>query len=911
LDDLVLQWQDLYLPNGTQDPVAFQAILFANGNIQFNYQDLDSYPSFGTVAGTILRTGGISSTVGIWNATADALTLPAGMFVSGPHSINGATDSDAGAGTAETNDSYVRMAWDTGGAAWDVGVVQGFLNDGGVNSPEANALRDAFIEELAEQIKSAGALGKVARSDEIVFAHNIGGDAIPSEGFDEDPGIVRQSAPAVDTTSNSIPVVGGMKVDEVFQSTLFTSVGDMEFSYGTVPNGAYIVELFFAPVLPGEFDVIIEGKTLLNNYDADTDRGRITVFDTGSGPSEFELDTTSLSGTQRAGTVKRFLVDVSDADLAAGLQVELRDPHADNPDDAQNVVYLHGIRVLRADPPRIENVVMKGSAWANGVDYSYADVVPTGDQLRPIYQQGIDRIEVHFDGPVTMPANSAAALKILGPNRQDLSQSLGISFVNYDPSAHVATWSLSSALGRGKYAIQLTGVTGSGGAMLDGSWDNDTNGTPDNFIDDPKDRTFLTGDGIEGGQFEFFFSVLQGDYDQNGVVNAADAVAGTVQDGDGDGDVNTDDTAIATSLQNFGWQLARIAPPVDYDDNDIVQVDDYVRWKESFGSTTDLAADGSGNGEIDVDDYVAWRAYYDQAGEIYSAWYTNSGLGIGEGSGPYVQVGVAPTVTNVVVSGSQSTHAPYSFNLHDGSGEQLRTVPVGLPDMVSITFSEDVNIQADHLTFVGLRTANRPALAEFTYDIPTMTATWRFDDLVANDHYAIHLSDAVTDVEGDRLDGEWTNPASLFTTNSLVSEFPSGDGEAGGNFTFVFTLLGGDASRDNVFDMTDVDIFYESWMAGMIEAMFTDGDANGDGYVDSADWYEMASQGLNLQSLWILADLDGDDDVDFDDLGIIYDNAELLNPSLADGDLDQDGDIDSADVDLAFGQLGLAIAAVS
>jgi hypothetical protein len=215
------------------------------------------------------------------------------------------------------------------------------------------------------------------------------------------------------------------------------------------------------------------------------------------------------------------------------------------------------------------------------------------------------------------------------------------------------------------------------------------------------------------------------------------------------------------------------------------------------------------------------------------------------------------------------------------------------------------------MTFVGLRTGSRPSVAEFTYDIMTMTATWRFEDLVANDQYAIMLSDAVTDVEGDRLDGEWTNPASVSTVNSAVSEFPSGDGEAGGKFVFVMTLLAGDANRNGVVEVNGDD--YLIWQITYENpGVFPDGDFSGDGFVDDDDLdLMMANEDLALTTIEILADLNGDDVVDFDDLDIMFDNRYLANPAQADGDLDQDGDIDLADVDLAFAQMGLAIAMVS
>lgn len=47
--------------------------------------------------------------------------------------------------------------------------------------------------------------------------------------------------------------------------------------------------------------------------------------------------------------------------------------------------------------------------------------------------------------------------------------------------------------------------------------------------------------------------------------------------------------------------------PGDYDQNGIVQQNDYAVWRASFGSTTSLDADGNGNGVIDAADYTVWR----------------------------------------------------------------------------------------------------------------------------------------------------------------------------------------------------------------------------------------------------------------------------------------------------------------
>ncbi len=102
-----------------------------------------------------------------------------------------------------------------------------------------------------------------------------------------------------------------------------------------------------------------------------------------------------------------------------------------------------------------------------------------------------------------------------------------------------------------------------------------------------------------------------------------------------------------------------------------------------------------------------------------------------------------------------------------------------------------------------------------------------------------------------------TIPSSLTTNNVLVSEFPSGNGYAGGEFNFVATLLPSDAKLD------------------------------------------------------FLADLNGDWNVDELDAIILFGNRNLSNPTQAQGDLDGDGDIDIHDLDLVFAQYGLGLVVVS
>ncbi|MEZ6098270.1 MAG: dockerin type I domain-containing protein [Pirellulaceae bacterium] len=53
--------------------------------------------------------------------------------------------------------------------------------------------------------------------------------------------------------------------------------------------------------------------------------------------------------------------------------------------------------------------------------------------------------------------------------------------------------------------------------------------------------------------------------------------------------------------------LPNIVVPGDYNGNGTVDAADYTVWKDSFGSTTALAADGNGDGTVDAADYTVWK----------------------------------------------------------------------------------------------------------------------------------------------------------------------------------------------------------------------------------------------------------------------------------------------------------------
>ena len=72
--------------------------------------------------------------------------------------------------------------------------------------------------------------------------------------------------------------------------------------------------------------------------------------------------------------------------------------------------------------------------------YSYAEFVAAGDQLRPMFMQGANRIEVYFDVPVVFPSQPQNALSVIGDNHDAIAATIGFDQNSSTSTKGVLSW---------------------------------------------------------------------------------------------------------------------------------------------------------------------------------------------------------------------------------------------------------------------------------------------------------------------------------------------------------------------------------------------------------------------------------------------------------------------------------------
>jgi hypothetical protein len=138
----------------------------------------------------------------------------------------------------------------------------------------------------------------------------------------------------------------------------------------------------------------------------------------------------------------------------------------------------------------------------------------------------------------------------------------------------------------------------------------------------------------------------------------------------------------------------------------------------------------------------------------------------------------------------------YGYPVPAGAA-QTKSVPWGNGiNKIAIRFDTDVagRLEPGDLAVRGI---NSPAYAvsALTYDAATRTGVWTLANAIVNDKVRLYLDDALL----PGLDGEWQNGVA-------TQSFPSGDGTAGGDFSFRINVLPGDANQDGSVNAQDLGI---------------------------------------------------------------------------------------------------------
>lgn len=259
----------------------------------------------------------------------------------------------------------------------------------------------------------------------------------------------------------------------------------------------------------------------------------------------------------------------------------------------------------------------------NGV--SYASIISDqvgapSAQMRPLYQSALNAINIIFSERISSAVTTAdIAVFNSSGNIVDLT---GVQFEKQFKSVSLR---FPTALPSDKYKIVLNssafldmGPIGSGPKQsLDSEWLQPYKGTYDDFSDDQVSTShysFPSGDGVQDSvePFEFYFSILACDINQDGVVDASDA-NGVIQDVNMNGiaDQNDRDFVVNSAGRNLPFRTYSIAGPSgDYDDNEVIDEEDYKFWASSYGLTNvqpGTGADGNADGVINAADYTVWR----------------------------------------------------------------------------------------------------------------------------------------------------------------------------------------------------------------------------------------------------------------------------------------------------------------
>jgi hypothetical protein len=118
----------------------------------------------------------------------------------------------------------------------------------------------------------------------------------------------------------------------------------------------------------------------------------------------------------------------------------------------------------------------------------------------------------------------------------------------------------------------------------------------------------------------------------------------------------------------------------DYDFNSAVNADDFVSWRNGFGSSNSSWADGNNDGQVNASDYVVWRKNDGGMGQVELSNLTSIRFGVGPVPGVPEPVYNGQTDRQVNLPGD---HADAVIQVAMSGGGGIASVPEPTSHLVS------------------------------------------------------------------------------------------------------------------------------------------------------------------------------------------------------------------------------------
>ncbi len=159
--------------------------------------------------------------------------------------------------------------------------------------------------------------------------------------------------------------------------------------------------------------------------------------------------------------------------------------------------------------PTVLNVLVSDSQIPGNVQ-SFMSLMETGQQLESL-GFAVDTISIQFSEEVYATNQTISVTNLDGPSPGQATE------YSYDIATQTASWTFGSTFADGQYLITIDDVLDDlSGQILDGELDN-----PWKFSD-ASPAALKSGDGEEGGEFRFRFTVLENDSDHDNVDGTTD-----------------------------------------------------------------------------------------------------------------------------------------------------------------------------------------------------------------------------------------------------------------------------------------------------------------------------------------------------------------------------------------------------